>query len=100
MGRDLSTDPTVLGHECSATVVAVGDRYKDKFEIGSRYIVQADIYHKGIGYAFGYLIPGGMGQYCYVDERVIEGDEGVLPPARTVRHRLQPGRARRALGLR
>jgi threonine dehydrogenase-like Zn-dependent dehydrogenase len=75
-GRDLSVDPTVLGHECSATVVAVGENYADDFNVGERYIVQADIYYKGEGFAFGYLIPGGLGQYCYVDQRVIEGDEG------------------------
>ena len=41
-GRDLASDPTVLGHECSATVVAVGESWKDTFKIGQRYIVQAD----------------------------------------------------------
>ncbi len=75
-GRDLSKEPTVLGHECSATVVQVGADWKDRFHVGERYIVQADIYYKGLGYAFGYLIPGGLGQYCYLDERALEGDEG------------------------
>jgi threonine dehydrogenase-like Zn-dependent dehydrogenase len=75
-GRDLKADPTVLGHECAATVEAVGDQWKDKFTPGQRFIVQADIYYKGIGYAFGYVIPGGLAQYCYVDERALDGDEG------------------------
>lgn len=75
-GRDLATDPTVLGHECSATIVAVGDKWKDKFKVGERYIVQADIYYKGEGYAFGYRIPGGFAQYTFLDERALEGDEG------------------------
>lgn len=75
-GRDLATDPTVLGHECSATVVAAGDQWKDQFTPGQRYIVQADIYYKGEGVAFGYMLPGGMQQYTYVDERVLDGDEG------------------------
>lgn len=75
-GRDLATDPTVLGHECSATVVAAGDQWKDRFTPGQRYIVQADIYYKGEGVAFGYMIPGGMQQFTYVDERVLDGDEG------------------------
>ena len=87
-GRDLATDPTVLGHECSATVVAVGDRWKDRFKIGERYIVQADIYYKGEGVAFGYLIRGGMAEYTYIDERAIEGDEGcyLLPVQATTGH--------------
>ncbi|MCC6796820.1 MAG: alcohol dehydrogenase catalytic domain-containing protein [Candidatus Hydrogenedentes bacterium] len=75
-GRDLAKEPTVLGHECAATVVKVGKTWESKFKAGERYIVQADIYYKGIGYAFGYLIPGGLGQYCYLDERALDGDEG------------------------
>lgn len=75
-GRDLSTDPTVLGHESAVTVVQVGDQWRNSFTPGDRFIVQADIYFKGLGYAFGYLIPGGMEQYCYLDERALAGDEG------------------------
>ncbi|NIA14705.1 MAG: zinc-binding dehydrogenase [Nitrospiraceae bacterium] len=75
-GRDLANDPTVLGHECSVTVVAVGDQWKEKFNVGERYLVQADIYVDGLSFAFGYLIPGGMEQYAFVDERVLDGDEG------------------------
>jgi len=75
-GRDLATDPTVLGHECAVTVVAIGKQWREKFAIGERYLVQADIYYKGIGYAFGYMIPGGMQQYTYLDERGLDGDEG------------------------
>lgn len=75
-GRDLAVEPTVLGHECSATVVAVGANWKDQFKPGQRFIVQADIYYKGEGYAFGYLIPGGLAEYFYLDERALAGDEG------------------------
>jgi threonine dehydrogenase-like Zn-dependent dehydrogenase len=75
-GRDLATDPTVLGHECAVTVIQIGEQWKDTFKRGDRYIVQADIYFQGLGYAFGYLIPGGMSQYCYLDERALAGDEG------------------------
>ena len=75
-GRDLSKEPTVLGHECAATVVRIGKNWEGKFKVGERYIVQADIYYKGQGFAFGYLIPGGLGQYAYLDERALDGDEG------------------------
>ncbi len=75
-GRDLANDPTVLGHECAATVVKVGKDWQDRFQVGERFIVQADIYHKGVGYAFGYLIPGGLAEYTYLDERALAGDEG------------------------
>lgn len=75
-GRDLAKEPTVLGHECAATVVKVGKNWQGKFRPGERFIVQADIYYNGVGYAFGYVIPGGLGQYCYLDERALDGDEG------------------------
>ena len=75
-GRDLEKEPTVLGHECAATVVKVGANWDGKFKVGERYIVQADIYYKGEGFAFGYLIRGGLAQYAYLDERALEGDEG------------------------
>ena len=75
-GRDLANDPTVLGHECAGTIVAVGDDWKDKFKVGERYIVQADIYYKGVNDAFGYMIPGGLAEYAYLDERALDGDEG------------------------
>lgn len=75
-GRDLQNDPTVLGHECAGTIVAVGDNWKHRFNKGDRYIVQADIYYKGVNFAFGYMIPGGLAEYAYLDERALDGDEG------------------------
>ena len=75
-GRDLANDPTVLGHECAATVVKAGKNWADQFKPGQRYIVQADIYVDGVGYAFGYLIPGGLQEYTMADARMLDGDEG------------------------
>lgn len=82
-GRDLSKDPTVPGHEVSLTVVGVGDTWKGKFALGSRYILQADIYVKGKGVAFGYALPGGLSQYVVLGSPVLEGDDGcyLLPTA-------------------
>ncbi len=75
-GRDLANDPTVLGHECACTVVRVGRKWRSEFLPGDRFIVQADIYYKGVGYAFGYMIPGGLQEYALLDERALAGDEG------------------------
>lgn len=76
LGRDLATEPTVLGHEASITVVKVGKQWQGKFNPGERYIVQADIYVDGVTCAFGYRIPGGLQQFCYLDERALDGDDG------------------------
>jgi L-sorbose 1-phosphate reductase len=75
-GRDLAKNPTVPGHEVAMTIVGVGDKWKGKFKLGSRYIIQADIYYKGKGVAFGYAIPGGLSQYVVIGAEVLEGDEG------------------------
>lgn len=75
-GRNLATDPTVLGHECACTVVKVGENWKDKFTPGQRFVVQADIYYQGVNFAFGYMIPGGLAEFFYLDERALAGDEG------------------------
>lgn len=52
-GRDLANDPTVPGHEASLTIVRVGDNLKDRFHVGERYLIQADVFHKGVSMAFG-----------------------------------------------
>jgi threonine dehydrogenase-like Zn-dependent dehydrogenase len=73
----------VPGHEVSLTIVGVGDSWKGKFALGSRYILQADIYVKGKGVAFGYALPGGLSQYVVLGSPVLEGDDGcyLLPVA-------------------
>ncbi len=72
---DLSKNPVIPGHEAVMTVVKVGSKYASKFRPGQRFIIQADIYYKGRGLAYGYAIDGGFAQYSIIDERVIEGDE-------------------------
>lgn len=74
--RDMRSSPVVLGHEVSMTVVGVGDSLRDRYRVGDRFIVQADIYAGGVGYAYGYEIPGGLSQYAVIDGRVLDGDEG------------------------
>ncbi|MCP4100067.1 MAG: alcohol dehydrogenase catalytic domain-containing protein [Lentisphaerae bacterium] len=76
ISEDLSTDPVIPGHEAVMTVVKVGDELGSKFKCGQRFIIQADIYVKGKGFAYGYAINGGMAQYSILDERVLNGDEG------------------------
>lgn len=74
--RDMEADPVVLGHEVTLTVVGVGEKLRDQYEIGDRFIVQADIHVDGVGYAYGYEIQGGQSRYSVIDQRVLDGDEG------------------------
>ncbi|MDH4138649.1 MAG: alcohol dehydrogenase catalytic domain-containing protein, partial [Anaerolineae bacterium] len=74
--RDMQANPVVLGHEVTLTVVDVGYNLRDQYRVGDRFIVQADIYVDGVGYAYGYEIQGGLSQYSIIDQRVINGDHG------------------------
>ena len=56
--RDLSVEPTRLGHEVALTIVKVGKNLQDKYQPGERLAVQPDIYQQGKSTAYGYTIPG------------------------------------------
>jgi len=74
--RDMKKIPVVLGHEVSMTVVGVGENLKNQYKPGDRFIIQADIFVDGVGYAYGYEIQGGLSQYNVIDQRVLNGDDG------------------------
>jgi threonine dehydrogenase-like Zn-dependent dehydrogenase len=74
--RDMQADPVVLGHEVAMTVVGVGENLRDQYKEGDRFIIQADIFVDGVGYAYGYEIQGGLSQYAVIDQRVLNGDHG------------------------
>jgi threonine dehydrogenase-like Zn-dependent dehydrogenase len=75
-GRDLRSNPVVMGHETAMTVVAVGEELRDRFHMGERYLIQADVYYRGEGMAFGYRLPGGYSQYQVISPEILDGDEG------------------------
>ncbi len=74
--RDISKEPIVLGHEVCMTVVGVGENLRDQYKVGDRFIIQADIKVGGVGYAYGYMIQGGLSQYNVIDQRILNGDDG------------------------
>ncbi len=76
VGRDLAAEPVVMGHEVSLTVVGVGESLRGQFQVGDRFAVQADIYYKGRGMAYGYRLQGGYSQYALVGDEILQGDEG------------------------
>jgi len=74
--RDMQASPVVLGHEVSMTVVGVGENLRGEYCVGDRFIIQADIFVDGVGYAYGYEIQGGLSQYGVIDQRILDGDHG------------------------
>jgi len=73
---DLKKTPVIPGHEAVLSVVGVGSNLTNKFKIGERFIIQADIFVKGKGLAYGYAIDGGMAQYSVMTEPILDGDDG------------------------
>jgi threonine dehydrogenase-like Zn-dependent dehydrogenase len=80
-GRDLTHDPTRLGHETSVTVIEVGADLRHRFSAGDRLAIQPDIYVDGRSTAYGYTIPGGLIQYHVIGPEVLAADDGayVIP---------------------
>lgn len=74
--RDMKQNPVVLGHEVVMTVVAVGEKLKEQYKPGDRFILQADIFVNNIGFAYGYEIQGGLSKYNVIDQRILNGDDG------------------------
>ncbi len=81
--RDMTIEPTRLGHEVSLTIIKVGKNLADKYQVGQRLAVQPDIYQQGKSTAYGYTVPGGLIQYHLIGPEVLETDEGacLLPIA-------------------
>jgi threonine dehydrogenase-like Zn-dependent dehydrogenase len=77
-GRDLAAEPTVPGHEVSMTVVKVGQDLADRYAVGERYAVQAEIYIDGENIAYGYKLRGADQQYQTIGPEIYEG--GYLLP--------------------
>ncbi len=74
--RDLSCHPVVQGHEVTMTVAEVGEAWRDRFEPGQRFVLQADIYYRGKNLAYGYVFVGGLAQYSLLGPAALDGDEG------------------------
>jgi threonine dehydrogenase-like Zn-dependent dehydrogenase len=75
-GRDLTTEPTRLGHETAVTVIEVGDALAERYHPGQRLAIQPDIYVDGRSTAYGYTIPGGLIGYHVIGPEVLAADDG------------------------
>jgi L-sorbose 1-phosphate reductase len=75
-GRDLSLEPTRLGHEVALTVVKAGKDLADRYYPGQRLAMQPDIFQQGKSTAYGYTIPGGLVQYHLIGPEVLVTDTG------------------------
>ncbi len=74
--RDLTKEPTRLGHEATLTVIKVGEKLQADYKVGERYAMQPDIYQNGKSTAYGYTVPGGLTQYHLIGPEILETDAG------------------------
>ena len=74
---DVAENPIIIGHEFSGTILEVGDKYKDKFQVGTKYSIQPAIVYPGRefdapGYSFRFL--GGQATKVVIPKEVLETD--------------------------
>jgi len=74
--RDMTIEPTRLGHEVSLTIIKVGKNLANRYHAGQRLAVQPDIYQQGKSTAYGYTVPGGLIGYHLIGPEVLITDEG------------------------
>ncbi|MEL7625525.1 MAG: zinc-binding dehydrogenase [Anaerolineaceae bacterium] len=73
--RNLSVEPTRLGHEAAFTVVKVGENLQNRFKPGQKLAIQPDIYVNKVATAYGYTIPGGLIQYHLIGKEIFDADD-------------------------
>jgi len=76
VGRDLSKNPIIPGHEISITVVAAGEKLRDQYPIGKRFTMQPDVWVNGKSIPFCFGIDGGYRQYAKIGHEILHGDAG------------------------
>jgi threonine dehydrogenase-like Zn-dependent dehydrogenase len=84
-GWDIARFPLILGDEGSVTLVQVGDRLRDQYRVGRRYVIQPAVDHAPINHreryrnagegiekvAVGYTLNGHLAEYLLVTEEIL-----------------------------
>ena len=73
---DIHTNPTIIGHEFSGTIIAVGNTWKHKFKAGEKFSIQPALNYKGSldapGYSYRWI--GGDATHVVIPAEVMEMD--------------------------
>ncbi|MFT8362792.1 MAG: zinc-binding dehydrogenase [Sporolactobacillus sp.] len=74
--NDIAEKPIIVGHEFCGKIVKVGEKWKDKFQEGSKYTIQPNLQLPDRpdcpGYSFQYI--GGDATYVIIPKEVMEQD--------------------------
>ncbi len=74
---NISDNPIIIGHEMCGTILEVGEKYKDKFQAGSKCTIQPAVNypgkeHEAIGYSYEYI--GGNATKTIIPSEALEMD--------------------------
>lgn len=73
---DVENNPVIIGHEFCGKIVEVGEKWKQKFKTGDKFVIQPAINYKGSlaapGYSYKYC--GGAATYVIIPNEVMECD--------------------------
>ncbi|WP_392561696.1 zinc-binding dehydrogenase [Orbus sturtevantii] len=70
--NDIAVNPIIVGHEFCGEIVSVGKKWQHKFEVGKKYVVQANLQLPSLacpGYSFPYI--GGEATYVIIPKEVL-----------------------------
>lgn len=71
--ENIATNPTIMGHEMSGTIVAVGEKWADRYTVGEKWALQPAMNYKGTPWSAGYSYEyfGGLMTYCIIPKEVM-----------------------------
>ncbi|QEH61461.1 L-sorbose 1-phosphate reductase [Spiroplasma chinense] len=74
--ENLKENPIVVGHEFCGEIIEVGEKWKNKFKAGQKYVVQANLQLENEPWCPGYSYPytGGGATHIIIDKDVMEQD--------------------------
>lgn len=73
---DVATSPIIIGHEFCGEIIEVGAKWADRYQVGERYVVQANLQLPDRPDCPGYSYPytGGDATYIVISKDVMEQD--------------------------
>ena len=73
---DIDRNPILIGHEFCGVITGIGEKWKDKYQIGQRFVMQTSLNVKGSLAAPGFSFPyvGGDATHIVIPNIVMERD--------------------------
>lgn len=74
---DVAVNPIIIGHEMCGEIIKVGNKYKNRYKVGQRFTMQANINHPSNVYAapgYSFRYTGGAIQNMIIAKEVMDMD--------------------------